>query len=65
MKKSFSRVSIFHDTQVPLRITIPVSSTIVAAMPSIPTLSWIPSGPRKATFSIHGQLTTPWNCSPR
>ena len=64
MKKSFERVSTFHETQVPLMITMPVSRIIGAAMPSMPTLSWMPFSPRKPAFSIHGQASTPWNCSP-
>ena len=37
MKKSLLFTLIFHETTVPVNITIPVKSTIVTAIPSIPT----------------------------
>ncbi len=63
MKKSFVRCWIFHETQVPAMVMMPVSRTIAAAMPSTPTLSWIPFSPRIPTFSIQVHARTPWNCA--
>ena len=35
-----------------------------AAMPSRPTLSWMPFSRSSPTFSIQSQASTPWNCAP-
>ena len=52
-KKCLLRKSIFQETSAAVNATIPVSSTIGAAIPSMPRNRLIPFSFRKATFSSH------------
>ena len=45
MKKSLLRSAMLHEISVPVNMTIPVSSTIIAEMPSTPRESVIPRSP--------------------